>query len=706
MISADGYCAMAEPPRFQYRAFLSYTHANTDWANWLHRKLEGFTIADDLVGRPTVMGPIPRNLQPIFRDREEFTGGETLKAATLAAIDASSAMIVVCSAEAANRPAVNEEVRLFKSRHPDRPVIPVVVNGNYPDNFPAALRYELNADGTISDRPLTLLAPDVREGGDGRDLAVYKIVAGLTGVRTDEIARRAARDQRRRLRNWVAGLSMVALIMAGLAVYADVERRNAVKQKLQTERSLDYLRNVKDTYTELAGFVPEETELLMQQSAEAFLAGALDATDSDKFEQVAALAEMARYFGDSWDYVRATHFLDAARQRLGLISLAGVKARRFTSLSAELAEIAADLRANNKGEYEAAAQDYAQTLTGLVTDHDSLLDRARLHRKIAEALIAVRRYDNARSHLDEADASLGAFGGAPSERANLDDVMGEELERNGKSGQGLDLLRQAVDIDRRALQSARAAGQPIRRLSVTLAKHLQHLGDGLRRTGNVSAAEVYGEAEELATEVLKTYPNQLSTRFMVDIIRHDESLLASLGVSQSVRAAQLAQKNAALYTAFGKGFAQFKFGMPVRDVNRLSGSPLPDVDHPELGRAYEYVTDEVTYFWVPIRDLPEFQVFYNNPTCLVNNITSRTDLPDYVVFMFHENALVRISVRLYGNPRENCPSRNLLFPVLAKQYGMPLSGTPKQWRIEWETPGSLIVGTSNAEGPMLDLVAR
>ena len=86
---------------------------------------------------------MPKTLRPIFRDREDFSGGHTLTEATVAALDASAALIVLCSTVSAGRPAVNEEVRLFRARHPDRPVIPVIIEGTYPDNFPPALRYEL-----------------------------------------------------------------------------------------------------------------------------------------------------------------------------------------------------------------------------------------------------------------------------------------------------------------------------------------------------------------------------------------------------------------------------------------------------------------------------------------------------------------------------------------------------------------------------------
>ena len=126
---ADGVEAMAETVAYRYRAFISYSHADTAWAKWLHRGLEAFRIDRDLVGRETATGSIPKSLRPIFRDRDDFTAGHTLSDQTLAALDASHALIVICSPASAKSHYVTEEIRLFKSRHPERPVIPLIVDG-------------------------------------------------------------------------------------------------------------------------------------------------------------------------------------------------------------------------------------------------------------------------------------------------------------------------------------------------------------------------------------------------------------------------------------------------------------------------------------------------------------------------------------------------------------------------------------------------
>ena len=51
---------MAEPVALKYRAFISYSHADTGY-----RGLEGFRIDEDLVGRKTALGAIPRTRRPL-----------------------------------------------------------------------------------------------------------------------------------------------------------------------------------------------------------------------------------------------------------------------------------------------------------------------------------------------------------------------------------------------------------------------------------------------------------------------------------------------------------------------------------------------------------------------------------------------------------------------------------------------------------------
>ena len=207
---------------FKYRAFLSYSHRDTNWAKRLHRALEAYRIDKDLVGRDTAHGPVPKTLRPIFRDREDFSAGHSLSEQTLAALEASQFLIVICSPNAAKSPYVNEEIRCFKAFGRATRLIPVIVDGEpgaaQRDCFPPALRFKLGADGTLTDEREEPIAADARPQGDGKEIAKQKVVAGLLGLGLDEVMRRAERAGKRRNLLRMGGATIAAAVIAMAAV--------------------------------------------------------------------------------------------------------------------------------------------------------------------------------------------------------------------------------------------------------------------------------------------------------------------------------------------------------------------------------------------------------------------------------------------------------------------------------------------------------
>lgn len=214
-----GPVAMA---RFKYRAFLSYSHRDTVWAKWLHRALEAYRIDKDLIGRETPNGPVPKTLRPIFRDREDFSAGHSLTEQTLAALDASQFLIVICSPNAARSPYVNEEIRRFKAMGRAAHVLPIIVEGEPGDSqrecFPPALRFRLGVDGALTDEREEPIAADARPQGDGKEIAKQKVVSGLLSVGLDEIMRRAERARKRRNRLRIVAASAAALLIVGTII--------------------------------------------------------------------------------------------------------------------------------------------------------------------------------------------------------------------------------------------------------------------------------------------------------------------------------------------------------------------------------------------------------------------------------------------------------------------------------------------------------
>ena len=106
-------------------------------------------------------------------------------------------------------------------------MIPVIVGGKPGDPelecFPPRAEVQARRRGQITNEPVELLAADVREEGDGKNLALAKVVAGLLGVSSDDVFRRAERERRRkgRVRNGiVAVLAILVVAATGSAVYA------------------------------------------------------------------------------------------------------------------------------------------------------------------------------------------------------------------------------------------------------------------------------------------------------------------------------------------------------------------------------------------------------------------------------------------------------------------------------------------------------
>ena len=82
-------------PKYKYKAFISYSHQDKKWGDWLHKKLESYRIPKGLIGKKTKVGEVGKRLFPIFRDREELPTSNELGLAIKTALDESSHLIVV-----------------------------------------------------------------------------------------------------------------------------------------------------------------------------------------------------------------------------------------------------------------------------------------------------------------------------------------------------------------------------------------------------------------------------------------------------------------------------------------------------------------------------------------------------------------------------------------------------------------------------------
>jgi tetratricopeptide (TPR) repeat protein len=235
----------------RYWAFLSYSHRDSATADWLHGEIEKYRVPRALVGRETANGPIPASFSPIFRDRHELAASGDLGQTIREALASSRCLIVLCSPEAAHSRWTNEEIIAFKKAHPGGCVLAAIVEGEpfasemkgheEEECFPPALRQKFDSRGRPTGKRAEPIAADLRATGDGRQLGLLKIIAGMIGVGLDDLVQREQQRRHKRL-TYIAAASLAGMTVAsGLAVFAFEKRDEARDQRREAEGLVGFM---------------------------------------------------------------------------------------------------------------------------------------------------------------------------------------------------------------------------------------------------------------------------------------------------------------------------------------------------------------------------------------------------------------------------------------------------------------------------------
>jgi len=231
----------------QYKAFISYSHKDRAWAKWLHRRLESYAFPKNLIGSQTAIGEVPRNLRPIFRDREELAAGHNLGEKIEAALKASKNLIIICSPNAAQSHWVNQEILYFKRHNRGAEIFSVIVEGepfaskSEEECFPESLRFEIDQAGELSGQPAEPLAADLRDRGDGKRLGVLKLISGMAGLGVNDLVQRDLQRARRRVTTITASAAAIVLAMGGLTWTAIDARNEAEKRQAIAEDQIEFM---------------------------------------------------------------------------------------------------------------------------------------------------------------------------------------------------------------------------------------------------------------------------------------------------------------------------------------------------------------------------------------------------------------------------------------------------------------------------------
>ena len=231
----------------RYRGFLSYSHADRKFARKLHHYLENFKVPTNLVGTPSSYGLVAEKLGTFFMDREELPSAPDLSNAIGKAIGDSDFLIVLCSPYSALSEYVNQEVLEFKRLGRADHILCIITEDvaatadPVNDCFCPALKFELDEQGELSDRPSEPIAADARANGDGYKSARLKLVAGLLGVGYDGLRQRELQRYNRRLVG-IASASLAGMVLTvGLSMVALEARDTAQRHREEADKLIGFM---------------------------------------------------------------------------------------------------------------------------------------------------------------------------------------------------------------------------------------------------------------------------------------------------------------------------------------------------------------------------------------------------------------------------------------------------------------------------------
>ncbi|MEO5963306.1 MAG: toll/interleukin-1 receptor domain-containing protein [Thermomonas sp.] len=244
--------------QMHYRAFISYSHADSRWARWVQRRVENYRLPSRLRGTQGEFGRLPDRLGPFFRDREDLSSAGELGPRIQLALADSEALIVLCSPEAARSPWVDNEILQFKRMGREDRIFALILSGepNAGDQrecFPRALRFELDDHGNIGSTPAEPVAADMRTGKDGRSLARLKLLSGMLGLPLDTLRQREAARQHRRQFAITALAILIMMVTSLLAIQAVRAQHAAERRQKQAEALVNFmLGDLTDRLTEVS----------------------------------------------------------------------------------------------------------------------------------------------------------------------------------------------------------------------------------------------------------------------------------------------------------------------------------------------------------------------------------------------------------------------------------------------------------------------
>ena len=211
-------------------AFISYSRKDREFAAKIEKALRNY--------KPPKGLNLPQRTLVVFRDEEDFTGGE-YHASLEKHLKNSWKMILICSPHARESDFVNDEIRRFAEERGKENIIPVLVSGianneakpgqeedkAFPKALCEAMEMPLAASYHGFDPKKNKVDKGVFYG------AWYKILADLYDISRNKIEERDKKRQIQTRNRWIAGAGIVIIILAVALIFALVSRQHEMEAR-------------------------------------------------------------------------------------------------------------------------------------------------------------------------------------------------------------------------------------------------------------------------------------------------------------------------------------------------------------------------------------------------------------------------------------------------------------------------------------------
>lgn len=189
-----------EKKKYQWYAFISYSHEDMMMAKKLERFIDSFKLPSHIHNE---IDKRNKYLRPNFRDQTELEAGN-LNKIIKRHLSNSIFLIVCCSPNASKSDYVNKEIEYYINSNSEKEkeetkIIPVIFSGKpHSDNPkeecfpPALLKY-------MSSHHLEYYAPNKKElESYGEELLYAKVVAGMLGINVSSVWDRHQKEKRKK----------------------------------------------------------------------------------------------------------------------------------------------------------------------------------------------------------------------------------------------------------------------------------------------------------------------------------------------------------------------------------------------------------------------------------------------------------------------------------------------------------------------------